>query len=82
MTCQRFKINPYNYLLQKYFDISEASTIYKEEDLEWKKTKDIIIEWIVDHPEPSIDELLACWLDSSESLHKTYKVLLFIIFLL
>ena len=45
---------------------------------DWIELKDIVIVWIENHPKPSIDELLAKWLDSSESLLKDYQVLVLV----
>ena len=47
---------------------------YESDDSQWIKLKDIVFNWIDTHPHPSMDLLLAKWLDSSGSLLRTYEV--------
>ena len=45
--------------------------------MEWLLVKDIMILWIVNHPEHNIDDSLALWLDPIGTLHKNYKVTIY-----
>ena len=44
------------------------------EDDEWIRLKNKVVDWIDNHPNSSIDELLARWLDISGNLLKKYQV--------
>ena len=46
------------------------------EDDQWIKLKHIVKDWVDQHPNLSIDELLASWLDESGSLLRNYQVYL------
>ena len=49
---------------------------FNSEDDQWIKLKHIVKDWVDQHPNLSIDELLASWLDESGSLLRNYQVYL------
>lgn len=42
-------------------------------DSEWNKLVQIIVEWLIDHPNLTKDEEVASWLDASLKLQKSYN---------
>ena len=45
-------------------------------DSQWIELKNVVFKWIEGSPIPSIDVLLALWLDDSGSIKRQYEVFL------
>ena len=41
---------------------------------EWNTLREVVIDWLENHPDLQMDDLLASWLDPSQRLFRDYKV--------
>ena len=41
---------------------------------EWDTLRELIIDWLENHPDLQMDKLFATWLDPSQQLYRDYKV--------
>ena len=53
----------------KYLDMAS-----NQEYSQWDKLKEIVIEWLKNHPLVGIDDIFAHYLDPTDTIYRSYQV--------